>query len=229
MTHLILAIPSKGRLMEASAALLAQAGFAIERLGAERGYRGRLTGLDDVEIAFLSASEIAQNLRDGKVDMGITGEDLLREKIAPQDKAVEILARLGFGPADVVVAVPECWLDVASMADVDEIAESFYERHGRRLRVATKYHNLTRRFFAGKGVTGYRIVESLGATEGAPAAGIAEIIVDITTTGSTLAANHLKILDDGVILKSSAVLAGRATAADDPRVARLRAAINAKL
>ena len=222
MTTITLAIPSKGRLMEATAELLAKAGFTIDRLGAERGYRGLLKGLEGVEIAFLSASEIAQNLRDGKVDLGVTGQDLLHEKIPPDDPHVELLVRLGFGPADVVVAVPECWLDVATMADLDEIAESFYERHGRRLRVATKYHNLTRRFFAEKGVTGYRIVESLGATEGAPAAGIAEIIVDITTTGSTLAANHLKILDDGVILKSCAVLAGRRAALADPRVARLR-------
>ena len=223
MSVLILAIPSKGRLMEATADLLAKAGFGIDRLGADRGYRGLLTGLEGVEVAFLSASEIAQNLRDGKVDLGVTGQDLLHEKIAPDDKAVQLLLRLGFGPANVVVAVPECWLDVATMADLDEIAESFYERHGRRLRVATKYHNLTRRFFAEKGVTGYRIVESLGATEGAPAAGIAEIIVDITTTGSTLAANSLKILDDGVILESCAVLAGRAQSLKDPRVERLRA------
>ena len=221
MSVITLAIPSKGRLMEASAGLLAKAGFTIDRLGADRGYRGVLRGLDGVEIAFLSASEIAQNLRDGTVDLGVTGQDLLQEKIPPDDKQVQLLVRLGFGPADVVVAVPECWLDVATMADLDEIAESFYERHGRRLRVATKYHNLTRRFFAEKGVTGYRIVESLGATEGAPAAGIAEIIVDITTTGSTLAANALKILDDGVILKSCAVLAGRAETLADPRARRL--------
>ena len=221
MSVVTLAIPSKGRLMEATAELLAKAGFTIDRLGADRGYRGLLRGLDGVEIAFLSASEIAQNLRDGKVDLGVTGQDLLTEKIPPDDKAVQLLVRLGFGPADVVVAVPECWLDVATMADLDEIAESFYERHGRRLRVATKYHNLTRRFFAGTGVTGYRIVESLGATEGAPAAGIAEIIVDITTTGSTLAANSLKILDDGVILRSCAVLAGRSERLDDPRARRL--------
>ncbi|PZF76633.1 ATP phosphoribosyltransferase [Aestuariivirga litoralis] len=221
MSVITLAIPSKGRLMEATAELLAKAGFTIDRLGADRGYRGVLRGLEGVEIAFLSASEIAQNLRDGKVDLGVTGQDLLTEKIPPDDKAVQLLVRLGFGPADVVVAVPECWLDVATMADLDEIAESFYERHGRRLRVATKYHNLTRRFFAEKGVTGYRIVESLGATEGAPAAGIAEIIVDITTTGSTLAANALKILDDGVILRSCAVLAGRVGQLDDPRARRL--------
>lgn len=221
MSVITLAIPSKGRLMEATAELLAKAGFTIDRLGADRGYRGVLRGLDEVEVAFLPASEIAQNLRDGKVDLGVTGQDLLTEKIPPEDKAVRLLVRLGFGPADVVVAVPECWLDVATMADLDEIAESFYERHGRRLRVATKYHNLTRRFFAEKGVTGYRIVESLGATEGAPAAGIAEIIVDITTTGSTLAANALKILDDGLILRSCAVLAGRSNRLDDPRAGRL--------
>lgn len=226
MNVLTLAIPSKGRLMEATAELLARAGFTIDRLGADRGYRGLLRGLDAVEIAFLSASEIAQNLRDGTVDFGVTGQDLLTEKIPPDDTAVQLLVRLGFGPADVVVAVPECWLDVATMADLDEIAESFYERHGRRLRVATKYHNLTRRFFAEKGVTGYRIVESLGATEGAPAAGIAEIIVDITTTGSTLAANALKILDDGMILKSCAVLAGRIGAVEDGRARRLIAALS---
>jgi ATP phosphoribosyltransferase len=229
MNTITLAIPSKGRLMEATAELLAKAGFTIERTGADRGYRGVLKGIDGAEVAFLSASEIAQNLRDGKVDLGVTGQDLLHEKISPDDPSVDLLVRLGFGQADVVVAVPECWLDVATMADLDEIAESFYERHGRRLRVATKYHAITRRFFAAKGVTGYRIVESLGATEGAPAAGIAEIIVDITTTGSTLAANSLKILDDGVILKSTAVLAGRRAVIADARVEALRQALSATL
>ena len=225
MSLLTLGIPSKGRLMEAAAAKLEAAGFAIERLGAERGYRGRLRGIEDVEVAFLSASEIAQNLRDGKIGLGITGLDLLREKIAPDDPYTEILTALGFGPADVVVAVPGCWLDVAAMSDLDAVAGNFYERHGRRLRVATKYHNLTRRFFAEKGVTGYRIVDSLGATEGAPAAGIAEVIVDITTTGATLAANHLKILDDGIVLKSQAVLAARTVCSGDERVTKLAAAL----
>jgi ATP phosphoribosyltransferase len=228
MSVLTLAIPSKGRLMQASEALLTKAGFAIERLGAARGYRGRLAGLDGVELAFLSATEIAQNLKDGKIDLGITGEDVLRETLVPDDPSTEVLARLGFGPANVVVAVPQCWLDVAAMSDLDEVSESFYERHGRRLRIATKYANLTRRFFAAKGVTGYRIVESAGATEGAPAAGSAEAIVDITTTGATLAANHLKILDDGVILESSAVLAGRAAIAGDPRAVLLTSRLKAQ-
>jgi ATP phosphoribosyltransferase len=213
-----LAIPSKGRLMEATAALFEKAGFAISRSGTERGYRGSLSGVDGVEVAFQSAAEIARNLKEGKIDLGVTGEDLLRENIAEDDPSTEVLLRLGFGPANVVVAVPECWLDVASMADLDEVSENFYERHGRRLRVATKYGNLTRRFFAEKGVTGYRIVESAGATEGAPAAGIAEAIVDITTTGSTLSANHLKILDDGIILKSQAVLAARSGVARNSQV-----------
>jgi ATP phosphoribosyltransferase len=209
---IILAIPSKGRLMEACEARFAEAGLAIARAGSERGYRGRLDGIAGIEVAFLSASEIAQSLKDGKIDLGVTGEDLLRETIPPDDASADALLRLGFGPADVVAAVPECWLDVAAMSDLDDVSANFYARHGRRLRVATKYKNLTRRFFAAKGVTGYRIVESLGATEGAPAAGIAEMIVDITTTGSTLRANNLKILDDGVILKSEAVLAARADA-----------------
>lgn len=223
----VLAIPSKGRLMEATASLLEAAGAAITRAGTDRGYRGALSGLPGISVAFLSASEIAQQLREGKIDAGVTGEDLLRETIAPTDESVAIALRLPFGPADVVVAVPACWLDVASMADIDEVAEQFYRAHGRRLRVATKYRNLTRRFFAEKGVTGYRIVESTGATEGAPAAGSAELIVDITTTGATLAANHLRVLDDGVLLKSCAVLAVRQKSpALDGLLSRLKAHLN---
>jgi ATP phosphoribosyltransferase len=213
--------------MESAAVLFEKAGFKIERLGTDRGYRGRLIGIDNVEIAFLSASEIAANLKDGKIDAGITGEDLLREAIAPDSKTADVALRLNFGPANVVVAVPECWLDVAVMADLDDVAEQFYTAHGRRLRVATKYLNLTRRFFAEKGVTGYRIVGSLGATEGAPAAGTAELVVDITTSGVTLKANTLKILDDGLILASCAVLAVTHKNAKDVRILQLVSALQA--
>ena len=203
----VLGIPSKGRLMEACIELFAKAGLTIDRTGSDRGYRGKLSGINNIEIAFLSASEIATHLREGKIDAGVTGEDLLRETLLSDDATLDNLTRLNFGPAKVIVAVPACWLDVASMSDLDDVAEQFYRNHGRRLRVATKYANLARRFFAEKGVTGYRIVSSAGATEGAPAAGTAELVVDITTTGSTLAANHLRILDDGLILDSCAVLA----------------------
>ena len=119
---------------------------------------------------------------------------------------------LGFGHANVVVAVPQAWIDVHCMADLDDVATAFRLKHDRKMRVATKYMNLTRAFFSAQGITDYRIVESSGATEGAPAAGTAELIVDITTTGTTLAANALKIIDDGLILRSQANLVAARTA-----------------
>ncbi|MEO3386416.1 ATP phosphoribosyltransferase [Mesorhizobium sp. CAU 1741] len=202
-----LALPSKGRLKDDSMAALAKAGFSVVTPKDERRYRASVDGRDDIEIAFLSASEIARELASGTVDLGVTGEDLVRETIAEWQKRVAIGARLGFGRADVVVAVPDAWLDVDTMADLDDVAAEFRQRHGRRLRIATKYWRLTQQFFSSQhGIQVYRIVESLGATEGAPAAGSADVIVDITSTGSTLRANHLKILDDGVILKSEACL-----------------------
>jgi len=155
----------------------------------------------------MSASEIAAELGTGAVDLGVTGEDLIRENPANAESRVEIVAGLGFGHADVVVAVPDVWIDVTTMADLDDVASDFRQTHGRRLRIATKYWRLTQKFFSAKhGIQVYRIVESLGATEGAPAAGSADVIVDITSTGSTLRANHLRVLDDGVILQSEACL-----------------------
>lgn len=203
---LVLAVPSKGRLQENASAFFARAGLRLAQGSGARDYRGRLVGVPNVEVRYLSASEIANQLASGTAHLGITGEDLIRETLPDARGQVELLAPLGFGQATVVVAVPQAWIDVRAMADLDEVAAEMRIRHGRRLRIATKYVNLTRRFFAEHGVADYRIVESLGATEGAPAAGSAEIIVDITTTGATLAANALKILDDGVILRSEANL-----------------------
>ncbi len=201
---LAVAVPSKGRLQENAAAFFARAG--LEVLHDSRGYRGRLAGMDKVEIAFLSAADIVAALAAGDVHLGITGEDLIRETIAGAEERVVLLAPLGFGHADVVVAVPRAWIDVKTMADLEDVAANFRARRGARMRVATKYVQLTRRFFAERHVTDYRIVESLGATEGAPAAGKAELVVDITTSGATLAANALKVLDDGTILRSQANL-----------------------
>jgi len=209
----VFAVPAKGRLMEQSMELLAQAGVRPRKVGSERGYRGEIAGLDGVEVTFVSASEIIQHLKTGQAHLGITGEDLVRENIIEADERVEILRRLGFGHAEVVVAVPQCWIDVRRMADLQEIAYAFRRAHGRRLRVATKYVNLTRRFFLAKGVSDYRIVESLGATEGAPASGAADLIVDIRTTGATLKANGLKVLGDGIILRSQASLVASRSAA----------------
>ncbi len=223
---LILGIPSKGRLQENANAFFARAGLSVKQAGGGREYAGRLAGVDNVSVAFLSASEIAGRLEDGTIHFGVTGEDLIREQLADPGSAVEFVLPLGFGYADVVVAVPQSWIDVSTMADLDDVALAFHRRHGRRLRIATKYLNLTSGFFAGHGIADYRIVESAGATEGAPAAGTAEAIVDITTTGSTLAANNLKVLDDGVILKSQANLVASLRA---PWGVRARAAASAML
>ena len=204
---LILALPSKGRLKEQCEGFLAECGFRLDIEGGERGYRASLKGLPGAEVRLLSASDIAQAIDSGDVHIGVTGEDLLRERGGEVDARVMLLRALGFGRANLVVAAPQSWIDVETMADIDDVAHQYLSRTGRRLRVATKYHVQTRTFFARHGVADYRIVDSTGATEGAPAAGAAELVVDITTTGATLTANNLKILDDGVILKSQAHLA----------------------
>ncbi len=202
----VLAVPSKGRLQENVETFFSRAGLTLAKPRGAREYRGTIMGLDNVEIAYLSASEIASQLARGAVHMGVTGEDLVRETIANAEKRVLLIDALGFGNANVVVAVPQAWIDVRAMADLDDVTTGFRAQHNRRMRVATKYINLTRTFFASHGIVDYRIVESAGATEGAPATGTAELIVDITTTGATLAANGLKVLDDGVILRSQANL-----------------------
>jgi ATP phosphoribosyltransferase len=202
----VIAVPSKGRLQENTDAFFANAGLCLAKPGGARDYRGTIAGFDNVEVAYLSASEIASQLARGTVHLGITGEDLVRESILNADRKVRLIEGLGFGYANVVVAVPQAWIDVRTMADLDDVSTEFRTQHDRRMRVATKYINLTRGFFARHGVVDYRIVESAGATEGAPASGAAELIVDITTTGATLAANGLKVLDDGTILKSQANL-----------------------
>jgi ATP phosphoribosyltransferase len=203
---LIIAVPAKGRLQEHAEAFFARAGLPLVKPRGARDYRGAIAGLPGVEVAYLSASEIAGALAQGAIHIGVTGEDLLRETIADVEARVVMIEPLGFGFANVVVAVPQAWIDVRSMADLDDVATAFRLRHDRKMRVATKYINLTRDFFSAHGIVDYRIVESSGATEGAPAAGSAELIVDITTTGTTLAANALKIVDDGTILRSQANL-----------------------
>jgi ATP phosphoribosyltransferase len=205
-TPLIFALQSKGRLAEQTHDYLAASGLAVTG-GQGREYTGRIAGVDGVEIVYLQSGEIPAQLEAGTVHLGVTGEDLLREKSLDMEASMSLLKPLGFGRADLVVAVPRGWIDVRSMTDLHDVCTDFHRRHGRRLRVATKYLSLTRKFFADQGVSDYRIVESLGATEGAPNSGAAEVIVDITSTGSTLSANNLKTLGDGLILRSQACLA----------------------
>jgi ATP phosphoribosyltransferase len=212
MSPLVVAVPSKGRLQERADAFFARAGLRLTRQGGTRDYRGGFEGVENIEILFLSASEITAQLASGAAHLGVTGADLVHESVPDAARKLTLLAPLGFGHADVVVAVPRAWIDVHSMSDLDDVAAALRARTGQRMRVATKYVNLTRRFFGEHGLADYRIVESAGATEGAPASGSAEIIVDITTTGATLAANALKTLDDGTILKSEAQLVASHTA-----------------
>jgi ATP phosphoribosyltransferase len=202
----VIAVPAKGRLQANMEALFARAGLELVKPRGVRDYRGTIANLAGVEVAYLSAAEVVDLLAQGVVHLGITGEDLVREKIPDADEHVVLVDGLGFGHANVVVAVPQAWIDVHSMADLDDVATAFRLKHERKMRLATKYVNLTRKFFSAHGITDYRIVESPGATEGAPAAGTAELIVDITTTGATLAANALKVIEDGVILRSQANL-----------------------
>jgi len=218
----VLGLPSKGRMMKLATEAFRTAGLNVEKDGDDRGYTGSIPGLVNVEISFISASEIATQIRRGAIHMGITGEDLLRETIPNVEANVDFVKKLGFGGADIVVAVPACWIDVEEVSGLEDVAETFRRKHGRRMRVATKYMNITRRFFAGRGVTSYRIVESLGATEGTPASGAAEMIVDITSTGATLKANGLKILADGVILKSEANLVAARSAKWTPALNEIR-------
>jgi len=221
---LVLAVPAKGRLQENAESFFARSGLSLIKPRGARDYRGAVAGLDGVEVAYLSASEITAQLAAGSVHLGVTGEDLVREQMPDADKRVVLIEGLGFGYANVVVAVPQAWIDVRTMADIDDVATAFRHHHGRKMRVATKYINLTRDFFSRNGIVDYRIVESSGATEGAPAAGSAEMIVDITTTGATLAANALKIVDDGLILRSQANLVaarGADWGADQRELARV--------
>ncbi|MBU1213026.1 MAG: ATP phosphoribosyltransferase [Alphaproteobacteria bacterium] len=227
--RLQLALPSKGRLMEQATTVLAESGLVVRKTGNERGYHGEIEGIGKADVLFVSASEIAWYLKTGKAHLGITGADLVQERMTDFQARVQLLKPLGFGFADVVVAVPDCWLDVRTVAHLDELASSFRNAHGRWFRVATKYVNLARQFFVSHGFNDYRIVESLGATEGTPAAGTADFIVDITTTGSTLKANGLRILDDGVILKSEASLYASNVAEWSPNIREAQNVIMSKL
>ena len=203
-TKLKIAFPSKGRLRKDLEKLLRFKKIEFVEEGNERNYMAKLATQNDILIYFMGAKEIVTQLDEGNIHLGITGDDLVQEKILDSEEKVTSELTLDFGKADLVVAVPKIWLDVTTMADLDEISHVKRMNTSKRLKVATKYINLTNRFFSKCGVTDYRTVGSSGSTENAPFNGIADIIVDITSTGETLKANNLRILDDGLILKSSA-------------------------
>ncbi len=201
-----LGVPSKGRLMDKTFDWFAARGIALRRSEDDREYAGSVEGLDGVDLQLLSAGEIPRELAAGRIHLGVTGSDLVREKLVAWDQKVEEVARLGFGGATLVIAVPAGWIDVDTLDDLDGAAAAFRRRHGHRLRIATKYHRLVREFLREAGVADYRLVDSQGATEGTVRNEAAEAIADITSTGDTLRANGLRILSDGVIHQSQATL-----------------------
>lgn len=203
MKKIILALPSKGRLKEQCEEWLKKRGLILKQSG-DRTYSAHIDGKDDIEIRLLSSSEIAKGLLAGEIHAGITGEDLVREQSSNSHDLVDLVAGLGFGRADVVIGVPDGWIDVENMSDLNEVAQAMRKYSGRRLKIATKYTRLTANYFEKHNIRDYRIIYSGGATEGAPANAIADAIVDITSTGSTLIANNLKMLENGLILQSQA-------------------------
>ena len=206
MNKIKLALPSKGRLKEDSIQFFQSKSLKVINAFGERNYFFNIKNNNQIEGTYLHAKEIIERLNDGTLDMGISGLDLLKEFPEIYSKNVKIFQKLDFGFADLVVAVPKDWLDVQNMADLEEVSFEFKEKYGRRMRVATKYPNLTEAFFLSRGVSQFRIMPSLGATESYPFTGSAELITDITSSGSTLKANNLRVITDGSILKSSACL-----------------------
>lgn len=201
-----LGVPSKGRLMEKTFDWFGARGVSLARTGSDREYAGKVEGVDGVELVLLSAGEIPRELKAGRIHLGVTGTDLVQEKLGLWEQQVETLAELGFGRADLIIAVPQCWVDVDLLEDLDAAAAAFRKEHGFRLRIATKFHRLVREFLREHGVADYQLVDSQGATEGTVKNMTAEAVADITSSGDTLRANHLKILSDGLILKSQATL-----------------------
>lgn len=200
-----LGIPSKGRLMQDTLEWFAERGIRITRTGTDREYAGQVEGVDGIELVLLSAGEIPRELASGRIALGVTGTDVLQEKVAGWSGRITSLASMGFGHANLVLAVPKTWTDVSDLSDLDAVAQAFWQTHGMRLRIATKYHRLVRAHLRDAGIAGYQLVDSQGATEGTVANGTAEAIADITSTGATLDANHLKIIGD-VIHPSQATL-----------------------
>ena len=199
-------LPSKGRLKEKAVAFFNNKGLKILQGNKERNYFAKIENKTNLKIIYLHAKEIIQRLGDGTLDIGISGLDLLNESEKNLQDKISIKKNLDFGNANLVVAVPEDWIDVQTVADLEEVAFDIRSKRNTRLRVATKYPNLTNNFLISKGVTQYKLIPSLGATETYPFIGSSEIITDITSTGKTLEDNNLRVLKDGLILQSTACL-----------------------
>ena len=199
-------IPSKGRLRKDVLKIFSKKRLKLISERGERDLIGSIQNKSNIKILYLHAREIIDRLGDGSLDIGFSGFDLLKESEVNIQNKISVVKKLNFGNANLVVAIPDPWIDVQTIADLEEIAFEFRDKKKKRLRVATKYPNLTRQFLFSKGVTQFRLVDSLGATEAYPFTGSSELITDISSSGETLRANNLRILKDGEILKSQACI-----------------------
>jgi ATP phosphoribosyltransferase len=220
--ELRVALPSKG-MEDDTLRFLTAAGLSVDRSN-PRQYRAALRAPAGVSVLFQRAGDIFAKVDEGSVDLGITGYDIVAED-QHEDSDVAVLYReLGYGRCQLVLAVPDGWVDVSSLADLAEIALSL-RASGRELRVATKYANLTRQFLYEHGLNHFSIVASQGALEAAPTMGYSDVVADLTSSGVTLRENRLKTIAGGTILKSEACLIGnkRLLASSESKLARTRA------
>ncbi len=204
MSSLRLGVPSKGRMRESTIDWFRENGLQIKAAVKNREYSASVGNFKGLEVVFLTAGEIPYELAMGRIDLGVTGQDLVNENLADWCRFLIELKTLDFGIADLVLAVPKFWVDVESVDDLDAVATSFRRKNGYRLRIATKYHNLVWSYLRNMGVADYQLVESKGATEGTIKNDNAEVIADISSSGNTLEANHLKVIGNRPILRSQA-------------------------
>ncbi len=201
-----LALPSDGDLYEPSLAFLQACGMAVERSSA-RQYTAHIPSLDGTAVLFQRTADITQKVEEGSAELGIVGLDRFLENRAEESAVVPLIDDLGFGRCELVIGIPDAWLDVTSINDVADLAVEFRQQ-GRQLRIATKYPRLVQGYLFSRGIFHFTLVQASGTLEAAPAAGYADLIADLTASGRTLQENRLKTIDDGTVLVTQACLIG---------------------
>ncbi len=233
-----LALPGKGALEAATLAFLAECGMKVNRSN-PRQYLARIGSMPGVEVVFQRAADIPTLVQDGDATLGITGFDILAEhrghgneeddEDSDDDDLIVLERDLGYGSCRLVVAVPETWIDVTTCADLWHLAGYYMTQKGRGLRIATKYPILTGQFLRRHGITHCKIISPHGALEAAPLTDTADLIVDLTETGTTLRENHLKLLEDGTVLRSQSCLVANARLLQERKEALQAASIMLEL
>jgi ATP phosphoribosyltransferase len=217
-TDIRLALPSKGRLEDDSLALLAACGLAVYKPN-PRQYQASIPAVPALSVLFQRPGDIVVGVRQGSLDFGIAGTDMIEEKRGADGDVIILHDSLGFGSCSLALAVPEEWEGVRSVKDLARKAAAIQKQEDKPIRVVTKFPVLTERFLRGAGINAFRLIDSEGTLEIAPAIGYADLICDLVSTGTTLRDNHLRLLEDGVLLRSQAsLIANRAALTSRPEV-----------